>query len=135
MNKQFFKISVIDTEFFTNLEKNTVTCKIYYKIKASDSKMDYIVNAANMFVDGGMFADTVYTAIATSKLYPGDVFDQHKGEQISRAKAESMAYKRVGQFFERLSDWYMHNVSTPMANFVEKSKGVIEHNYKYIGSF
>jgi hypothetical protein len=134
MDKKF-KISIIETEYFTNVEKKTVTCKIYYKIRTTDTKMDYVVNCMNMFVDGGMYADCVYTAVATAKTYPGDEFDQHKGEQISRAKAESIAYNRVNLFFKRLHKWYSQNIETAMSEFIEKSEGVISHNNRYIESF
>jgi hypothetical protein len=134
MDKQF-KISVIKTEYFTNVEKKTVTCKIYYQIRTSDERKNYAINALNVFVNGGMYIDCVYTAVATAKTSPEDVFDQHKGEQISRAKAESMAYNRVNKFFMRLHNWYSENIATPMVDFVEKGLDVISHNDRYIESF
>jgi hypothetical protein len=134
MDKQF-KISVIETEYFTNVKKKTVTCKIYYKIKTSDDRKRYAINALNVFVDGGMYVDSVYTAVATAKTYQGDVFDQHKGEQISRAKAESKAYIRVSKFLIRLDDWFAENISESMTKFAKKSLGVISHNRKYIETF
>ena len=136
MDKQF-KISVIETEYFTNVKKKTVTCKIYYKIKTSEERKMYVINTLKGFVDGGMYVDCdyVYTAVATAKTLPGDEFDQHKGEQISRAKAESMAYNRVSNFFVRLHNWYAENIASPMVDFVEKSLEVISHNKKYIKTF
>ena len=134
MNKQI-KISVIKTEYFTNVKKKTVTCKIYYKIKTSDYRQNYVIDGLNTFVDGGMYVNDVYTAVATAKTLPGDVFDQHKGEQISRAKAESMAYNRVSKFFMRLNNWYAENIASPMVELAEKSLDVISHNNKYIESF
>ena len=134
MDKQF-KISVIETEYFTNVKKKTVTCKIYYKIKTSDDRKNYAINALNAFVDGGMYVNCVYTAVATAKTLPGDEFDQHKGEQISRAKAESMAYKRVEAFFTRLLDWFAKNIASSMVEFSKKSFDVISHNNKYIETF
>lgn len=134
MDKQF-KISIIETEYFTNVEKKTVTCKIYYKIKTSDQRKNYVIDGLNVFVDGGMYTDHVYTAVATAKTFPGDEFDQHKGEQISRAKAESMAYNRVSSFFTRLHNWYAENIASSMVDFVEKSLDVVSHNNKYIESF
>lgn len=134
MDKQF-KISVIGTEYSTDVEKKTVTCKIYYKIKASDHRKIQTINSLNAFVDGGMCVDSVYTAVATAKTLPEDVFDQRKGEQISRAKAESMAYNRVSKFFLRLYNWYGENIASSMVDFVEKSLDVISHNNKYIESF
>ena len=134
MDKQI-KISVIKTEYFTNVKKKTITCKIYYKIKTSDYRQNYVIDGLNTFVDGGMYVNNVYTAVATAKTLTGDVFDQHKGEQISRAKAESMAYNRVSKFFMRLNDWYAKNIASPMVEFAEKSLDVISHNNKYIESF
>lgn len=134
MDKQF-KISVIETEFSTDVEKKTVTCKIHYKIKASDHRKIQTINSLNAFVDGGMCVDSVYTAVATAKTLPGDEFDQHKGEQISRAKAESKAYNRVATFFMRLNDWYNENIASPMVEFSKKSLNVISHNNKYIETF
>lgn len=134
MDKQF-KISVIETEYSTDVEKKTVTCKIYYKIKASDHRKIQTINSLNAFVDGGMCVDSVYTAVATAKTLPEDVFDQHKGEQISRAKAESMAYNRVSNFFVRFHNWYAENIASSMVDFVEKSLDVVSHNNRYIESF
>jgi hypothetical protein len=134
MDKQF-KISVIETEYSTDVEKKTVTCKIYYKIKTSDHRKKQIINALNAFLDGGMCVNNVYTAVATAKTLPGDEFDQHKGEQISRAKAESMAYNRVGSFFMRLHNWYAENVASSMVEFSKKCLDVVSHNNKYIESF
>lgn len=134
MDKQF-KISVIETEYFTNVKKKTVTCKIYYKIKTSDYRQNYVIDGLNTFVDGGMYVNNVYTAVATAKTFPGDEFDKHKGEQISRAKAESMAYNRVSNFFVRLHNWYAENIASPMTEFTQKSLDVISHNDKYIETF
>ena len=134
MDKQF-KISVIKTEFFTNVEKKTVTCKIYYKIKTSDYRQNYVIDGLNTFVDGGMYVNCEYTAVATAKTLLGDEFDQHKGEQISRAKAESKAYNRVATFFMRLNDWYNENIASPMVEFSKKSLDVVSHNDRYIESF
>jgi hypothetical protein len=134
MDKQF-KISVIETKYSTNVENKTVSCMIYYKIKTSDHRKNQTINALNAFVDGGMCVDSVYTAVATAKTLPEDVFDQHKGEQISRAKAESMAYNRVSKFFMRLNNWYAENIASPMTEFTKKSLDVISHNDKYIETF
>lgn len=134
MDKQF-KISVIETEYSTDVEKKTVTCKIYYKIKAADHKKIQIINSLNAFVDGGMNVGRVYTAVATAKALPEDEFDQHKGEQISRAKAESNAYNRVSAFFMRLNTWFDENIASSLVEFTKKSLGVISHNNKYIETF
>lgn len=130
-----FKVSIIRTEFFTNVDKKTVTCKLYYRIKPSNYRMACILNSVSKFISDNMYAGNIYTSVATAKTLPKDTFDQHKGEQIARAKAESMAYSRVSTFFMRFHNWYVENFSTPMVDFVEKSLEVTSHNNRYIESF
>ena len=135
MTDNKFKISVIRTEYFTNFEKKTVTCKLHYRIKATDYRMMYALSWIGSFVDSKFFADDTFTVVATAKTSPDDTFDPHAGEQISRAKAESMAYSNVSRFFDRVHNWYTQNIIMPMAQFIEKSNGVIAHNERYIDSF
>lgn len=135
MTDKKFKISVIRTEYFTNLEKKTVTCKLHYRIKATDSRMLYAMSDLGSFVDDDISVWNTQTVVATARTMPDDKFDLHKGEQIARAKAESMAYNTVSKYFDRIHNWYVHNILTPMAEFIEKSNGVITHNDRYIDSF
>lgn len=135
MTDKKFKISVIRTEYFTNFEKKTVTCKLHYRIKTTDYRMLYALNWIGSFVDRNMYADRIFTVVATAKASNDDTFDQHIGEHIARAKAESMAYRNVSKFFDRAHNWYTQNIIIPMAQFIEKSNGVIAHNDRYIDSF
>ena len=135
MTDKKFKISVIRTEYFTNLEKKTVTCKLHYRIKATDNRMLYAMSDLGSFVDNDISVWNTQTVVATARTMPDDKFDLHKGEQIARAKAESMAYNTVSKYFDRIHNWYVHNILTPMAEFIEKSNGVITHNDRYIDSF
>ena len=135
MTDNKFKISVIRTEYFTNFDKKTVTCKLHYRIKSSDYRMMYALNWIGSFVESGLYADRTFTVVATAKVSPDDTFDQHAGEQIARAKAESMAYNNVNKFFDRVHKWYTQNIIMPMAQFIEKSNGVIAHNDRYIDTF
>lgn len=135
MTDKKFKISVIRTEYFTNFEKKTVTCKLHYRIKATDNRMNYVLSDLGSIVDEGINVWDTLTVVATARTMPGDNFDLHKGEQIARAKAESMAYESVSKCFDRIHNWYVHNILTPMAEFIEKSDGVIAHNNRYIDSF
>ena len=76
MTDKKFKISVIRTEYFTNFEKKTVTCKLHYRIKATDYRMMYALNWIGSFVDSDMYADGTFTVVATAKTSPDDTFDQ-----------------------------------------------------------
>lgn len=134
MNKKF-KLSVVRTEYFYNYKKQTVTCKLHYRIKVNDRKMSYAFNYCCPIVDGGMYIDDVYTTVATAKTLPEDTFNIKTGEQIARAKAESQAYNEVIKYFNRVHEWYTQNVVMPMAKFIEKGNGVIEHNDRFIDSF
>lgn len=135
MTDKKFKISVIRTEYFTNFEKKTVACKLHYRIKATDYRMMYALSWIGSFVDSNMNADDTFTVVATAKTSLDDTFDPRAGEQIARAKAESMAYANVSKFFDRVHKWYTQNIIVPMAQFIEKSNGVIAHNDRYIDSF
>ena len=135
MTDKKFKISVIRTEYFTNFDKKTVTCKMHYRIKATDSRMTYVLSDLGSFVDEDINVWDTLTVVATAKTMPDDNFDLHKGEQIARAKAESMAYETVSKYFDRIHNWYVKNILTPMAQFIEKSNGVIAHNDRYIDTF
>ena len=135
MTDKKFKISVIRTEYFTNFDKKTVTCKLHYRIKATDYRMMNALNLISSFVDSELYAYSTFTVVATAKVSPDDTFDQHAGEQIARAKAESMAYSNVSKFFDRVHKWYTQNIIMPMAQFIEKSNGVIAHNDRYIDTF
>lgn len=135
MTDKKFKISVIRTEYFTNFEKKTVTCKLHYRIKTTDQSAAYVLGDLGMYVDGNINIWDTLTVVATARTMPNDNFDLHKGEQIARAKAESMAYEAVSKYFDRIHNWYVHNILTPMAEFIEKSNGVIAHNDRYIDSF
>jgi hypothetical protein len=134
MDKQF-KISVINTEFTTDFDKKTVTCTIDYKIKVSDEKMKQAINSIGKFVAGSKIIGEVYTAEATSKLHPEDEFDQHKGEQVARAKVEAMVYTNVSKYFYRVDEWYIENIQIPILMFMDKTNDVIGHNGEYIESF
>lgn len=135
MTDKKFKVSVIRSEYFTNFDKKTVTCKLHYRIKATDYRMMYALNWIGSFMDRNFFADGTFTVVATAKTSPDDTFDPHAGEQIARAKAESMAYSNVSRFLDRVHKWYTQNIIMPMAQFIEKSNGVIAHNDRYIDSF
>lgn len=135
MTDKKFKISVIRTEYFTNLEKKTVTCKLHYRIKATDSRMLYAMSDLGSYVDNDINVWTTQTVVATARTMAGENFDLHKGKQISRAKAESMAYNTVSKYLDRIHKWYVHNILIPIAEFIEKSNGVIAHNDRFIDSF
>ena len=135
MTDKKFKVSVIRSEYFTNFDKKTVTCKLHYRIKTTDYRMLYALTWIGSLMDSNFFADSTFTVVATAKTSPDDTFDPHAGEQIARAKAESMAYSNVSKFFDRVHKWYTQNIIMPMAQFIEKSNGVIAHNDRYIDSF
>jgi hypothetical protein len=132
---EMIKLSVVKAEYFTNFKKQTVTCKLTYRIKVTDRKMVYLINYIGGFVDNALYIGDTYTVVSTAKTLPGDKFDIHKGEQIARAKAESKAYSTVSSFFSKLNDLYTEKLFVPMGNFIDKSCGVIDHNNEFIGTF
>ena len=65
MDKKF-KVSVIRTEYFTNYEKKTVTCKMHYRIKATDDRAAYALNYISSSMDDPMYFYDNYVVIATA---------------------------------------------------------------------
>ena len=103
---EMIKLSVIKAEYFTNFKKNTVTCKLTYRIKVTDRKTEYLINYIGGFVDNALYIGDTYTVVSTARTLPEDKFNIHKGEQIARAKAESKAYSEVSSFLSKLNDIY-----------------------------
>ena len=132
---EMIKLSVIKAEYFTNFKKNTVTCKLTYRIKVTDRKTEYLINYIGGFVDNALYIGDTYTVVSTARTLPEDKFNIHKGEQIARAKAESKAYSEVSSFLSKLNDIYTEKLFIPMGNFIDKSCNVIDHNNEFIGTF
>lgn len=129
------KLSVVKTEYFTNFKKQTVTCKLTYRVKVTDRKMEYLMNYLGGYVDDTLYIGETYTVVSTARTLSGDTFDTHKGEQIARAKAESKAYSQLSSYFSKLNDLYTEKLFIPMGNFIDKSCDVIDHNNEFIGTF
>jgi hypothetical protein len=66
-----------------------------------------------------------------AKLHKGDNFDYDKGCRIALAKAERIAYKKVGLIIDGMLKALKETV-VMMEDFVGKSIMMVEHNSEYI---
>ena len=129
-----FKLSFSEPQYFINEQKKTVTCKMKYSLKSTD------YNLFRMFLDIAYWSKTdedliEYETIATAKLDPLDTFDPEIGKKVARAKAESFAYKRVSKQMLRIYNKYNLIMGNAVNELCIKSKGVQEHNDKYLSQF
>lgn len=122
------KISVIDCQYFVNEKKKTVTCKMFYALK-----MEEVISNAFRFLIGE-YPHCPQSVIATAYLAPGDTFDEKKGKQVARAKAETMAYKEMLPLMDKLRNT-LNYVEVEMSEFGFKATDTIEHNKEYLSTF
>ena len=122
------KLSETHCQYFVNEEKKTVTCKLTYSLKTDYDTEEALVHLINMF--------PFYTqnATATTHLAEGDTFDVKKGMQVARAKAETMAYKRMKQIIKTLSG-KLASMLVSTNDFVNRADDVIKHNNEYLKTF
>lgn len=127
--KEKVKLSVYGTEFFINRKKNRVRCKIQFDFKGPVN----LICALRHFMM--LTNDPIeFDLIAEANLDPQDTFDINKGMSVARAKAESMAYNRAWGLIDRFTRFMDDNIDLNQ-EFVEKARGVIEHNNKYLSTF
>ena len=122
------KLSVIDCQYFFNKKKKTVTCKMIYKLK-----MDKSIENAFRFLTG-KYPHCPQCVITTAYLANGDTFDEKKGTQVARAKAESMAYKEMVLLMDSLRD-ILNNIEIGLSEFGFKASDIISHNKEYLKTF
>lgn len=119
------KISITNTTYYVNKKANTVGCHISFNIKGPD-------NAINII--SLLFDHDCYEVTAEAHLNPDDNFDFEIGKKVARAKAESMAYKRVSRMLVRIA-YKMNEAIMSFGEFIDKAERVINHNDKYLAKF
>lgn len=119
------KLSITDTIFYTNPKNMSVGCKIYFVIKGPND----VLNIINMFAD-----EDCHEAVAEAHVNPEDVYDVETGKRIARAKAESLAYKKVNKLFSRICG-RLTCAAISFMEFNEKSESVVNHNDEYLSRF
>ena len=72
------------------------------------------------------------TAYATAD--PDDEFNVDTGMKIARAKAESMAYRRVKNLLSRFVV-FDYDFTLKAVKFADKALDMIDHNEEYISKF
>lgn len=122
------KLSETDCQYFINEEKKTVSCKMFYRLKMDS---DIIGLLAHLLDEYPCYLQTV---TATTHLAEGDTFDVKKGMQVAKAKAETMAYKRMRQIMKRLSG-KLASMLVVTNDFENRAEDTIKHNEEYLKTF
>lgn len=109
------KLSTVKTEYITD---NKTFVKCILRTKLTNSKDEKTSKRLPPF-----------TGIA--KLHKEDKFDYQTGCRIALAKAERIAYKKVGKI---LAEEYKNiaNFVIDLDNFISKAKNMVKHNTEYI---
>lgn len=129
MNKDNFKLSIYDIEYHINRKKKRIGCHISYKLKGDPKFIGMLYGFIRLTSDP---MEWELTAYATTNL--GDEFNVDTGMKIARAKAESMAYRRVKNLLSRFIE-FDYDFTLKAVEFADKAFETIEHNEEYISKF
>ena len=122
-NIQPIKLSVNKIVYYT--KDTTVYCRMFFNVKGHPD----VLTTIDALVD-----EDCYEVTAEARLAAGDTFDLETGKKIARAKAESMAYRKLWGCLSRLSD-RMLNVLDCIDEFGYKAEAVVNHNDEYLATF
>lgn len=117
------KLSVNKIVYYT--KDTTVYCKMFFNVKGPSDVLAVI----DTLVD-----EDCYEVTAEAKVAPGDAFDLEIGKKVARAKAESMAYRKLFGCLRRLASRLM-DVFDAIDEFGYKADTVCNHNEEYLSKF
>ena len=119
------KISFDTPIYYVNKKTNKVGCRLSFGIKGPAS----VITIINSFTD-----EDCFEVVAEASLHPDDKFDIEKGTTIARAKAETMAYRRVNRLFKRICG-KLADVAIAFMDFDVKAATVIDNNDEFLAKF
>ena len=127
--KEKLKMSVTNTIFYVDRYKHHVKCELYFKIKGPKTTVDMLEAFRKTTND-----PLSYHVHSEAHLDPQDEFNVDTGMKIARAKAESMAYKRIMKFLGR---YYAHmgEISNDIDDLYNKGFDTVGHNDEYLKKF
>lgn len=122
-NIQPIKLSVNKIVYYT--KDTTVYCRMFFNVKGHPD----VLTTIDALVD-----EDCYEVTAEARLAAGDTFDLETGKKIARAKAESMAYRKLFGCLRRLASRLM-DVFDAIDEFGYKADTVCNHNEEYLSKF
>lgn len=129
MNKDNFKLSIYDIEYHINRKKKRIGCHISYRLKGDPKFIGMLYGFIRLTSDPMEWELTAYTQTSL-----GDEFNVDSGMKIARAKAESMAYRRVKNLLGRFVE-FDYDFTLKAVEFANKAYDTIDHNEEYISKF
>lgn len=133
-----FKLSFEEPMYYVNEEKETVTCVLYYHLLGNQKLMRLVEFMGNELLDSKNHPNPFYSsfkACYSVKPCHGDKFDIEIGKKVSRAKAESAAYKYMANLLRRMFNHYSDMYNDMCDSFYVKASSVIDHNDRYLEQY
>ena len=100
-----FKLSFEEPKYYVNEEKETVICVLYYRLLGNQKLMRLVRCMGAELLESKTCSNPFLTGFKTCysvKPCHGDKFDVEIGKKVSRAKAESVAYKYMANLLRRM---------------------------------
>lgn len=121
------KLKVINTKFFVNEKKKSVTCVVTGVLYISNMgiDIDFIVPKSNNCLDRSVWDEpdriqnfNYFRVTTTTKCKDGDVFDPIKGRKIAKQKARIRMYKEAAKLCYEVYHVFVSKLSEDMDRFV-----------------
>lgn len=122
------KLSFTDPIYYTKINSGGTTvvyCKLQFAIKGPDD----VLKSIKAFAD-----EDCYESIGQATVDPQDTYDFETGKRIARAKAESLAYKKVNRLFTRICG-RLTDTALMFFRFSDKVEFILDHNDTYLSKF
>lgn len=133
-----FKLSFEEPKYYVNEEKETVTCVLYYRLLGNQKLMRLVRCMGAEFLESEACSNpfiTGFKACYSVKPCLGDKFDAEIGKKVSRAKAESAAYKYMANLLRRMFQHYSDMYNDMYDSFYVKASSVVDHNDRYLEQY
>lgn len=127
--KEKLKMSVTKTIFYVDRYKHHVKCELYFKIKGPKTTVDMLEAFRKATND-----PLSYHVHSEAHLDPQDEFNVDTGMKVARAKAETMAYRRIMRFLNRYCA-HQGEMCQDIDELYHKGYSTIEHNDDYLEKF
>ena len=125
---ELIKLSFTDPIYYTKPNASgttTVYCKLQFVVKGPNN----VLKSIEAFAD-----EDCYESIGQATVDPRDDYDFETGKRIARAKAESLAYKKVSKLFARICG-HLTDVALAFMQFNDKAEFIVDHNDTYLSKF
>lgn len=133
-----FKLSFEEPKYYVNEEKQLVTCVLNFHLLGNQKLMRLVRLMGAEFLESETCSNPFLTGFKvhySAKPSHGDEFNVEIGKKVSRAKAESRAYRYMANLLRRMFNQYSNMYNDMYDSFYVKASSVIDHNDRYLEKF